>query len=108
MVELIASLGAKRFNEGLPSGRIGAACERKVVALPRKVLQDPSTSSMALAYKDPSLQNLRVSVNDPSCGMMAPATSAPAADFGLRMMFPPSDGESGKRGAPRLKRRDSE
>jgi hypothetical protein len=46
---------------------------RKVVA--EEADQDPSTSSMALAYKDPSLQKLRVSMNDPSCGMMAPAAT---------------------------------
>jgi hypothetical protein len=53
--------------EQLASGRVVAAAE--------EVDQDPSTSSMALAYKDPSLQKLRVSVNDPSCGMMAPAAT---------------------------------
>jgi len=56
-----------RQLERLASGRVVAAAE--------EVDQDPSTSSMALAYKDPSLQKLRVSVNDPSCGMRACAAT---------------------------------
>ena len=61
------AVGADRQLERLASGRGVAAAE--------EVDQDPSTSSMALAYKDPSLQNLRVSVIFPSCGMMACAAT---------------------------------
>jgi len=61
------AVGADRQLERPASGKVVAAAE--------EVDQDPSTSSMALAYKDPSLQKLRVSVNDPSCGMMAPAAT---------------------------------
>jgi hypothetical protein len=99
-VELLASLGANastRARSGRIEGRKEPASEGDrfplvhtctisifvnrtpasgtLVSVAEEVDQDPSTSSMALAYKDPSLQKLRVSMNTPSCGMMAPAAT---------------------------------
>jgi hypothetical protein len=57
------------------SSSIDRPASGTLVSVAEEVDQDPSTSSMALAYKDPSLQKLRVSMNTPSCGMMAPAAT---------------------------------
>jgi hypothetical protein len=70
-VELIAGLAATvdGSRPGRTARELGGCCGC------RGVDQDPSTSSIALAYKNPSLQNLRVKVILPWCGMMACAAT---------------------------------